>query len=104
MLSIPGSSSVWRTTIRALQQDFRQAAEAYPNLRHVILQALDEEGTLPPSLEDTMREAGGWSVGEIRARWGVPAAQWQENDAQTLYTEWWQINCPAKLGYLFGDS
>src|ERR1700722_9181630 len=58
MLSIPSSLSAWRPTFQAMQQSFRQAAEAYPNLRHAILQALDGEGTLPPSLEDEMREAG----------------------------------------------
>lgn len=104
MSSIPGSSSVWRATIQTLQQNFRQAAEAYPNLRHVILQALDEEATLPPSLEDAMRQAGGWSAGEMRVRWEVPAGQWKENDAQAAYLDWWRRNCPAKLGYLFGDE
>src|SRR6266853_2870324 len=103
MFSIPGSSSAWRATMQALQQSFRQAAEAHPNLRHAILQALDEEGTLPPSLEDEMRDAGGWSAGEIRCRWDVPAGHWQQDDAQASYLDWWKRNSPAKLGYLVGD-
>ena len=50
-----------------------------------------------------MREAGGWSAGEIRGRWEVPAGQWKESDAQAFYLEWWQMNRPAKIGYLSGD-
>jgi hypothetical protein len=103
MFSIPGSSSAWRATFQALQQSFRQAAEAHSTLRHVILQALDEEGSLPPSLENAMREAGGWSEGEIRGRWEVPSGQWKDNDAQASCLDWWQRNRPAKVGYLFGD-
>src|SRR5262249_50679053 len=71
--------------------------------RHAIVQALDEEGTVPPSLEDEMRAAGGWSAGEIRGRWDVPAGQWKQKDAQAFYLDWWQRNCPARLGYLYGD-
>jgi hypothetical protein len=67
------------------------------------VQALDEEGTLPPSLEEAMGKAGGWTAGEIRGRWEVHAGQWKEDEAQAFYLGWWQRNAPAKLGYLFGD-
>src|SRR5690348_17310163 len=97
MFSIPGSSSVWRATLKVLQQDFRQAAQEHPNLGHMILQALDEADTIPPSIEDAMRQAGGWNAGEIRARWETPLAQWEGKDSQANYLDWWQRNCPAKL-------
>jgi hypothetical protein len=104
MFSIAGSSSAWRTTMQALQHSFRQGAASHPNLGHVVLQPLDEAGALPPRLETTMREAGGWNAGEIRARWELPAAQWKDGDARASYLDWWQTNSPAKLGYLFGDA
>src|SRR5262249_52036443 len=99
----PNSSSTWRRTFQALQQDFRQSAEEYPNLRHMILQALDEADTIPPSLEITMNQAGGWTVGEMRARWEEPAPEWKEKVAPGASSDWWRINSPKKLGYLFGE-
>jgi hypothetical protein len=100
MISIRGSSSAWRSTLQSLQQDFRRAARKHPNLRHAIVQALDEEQTMPPSLENEMRAAGGWSVGEMRGRWVVPTG----NEASASYMDWLRWNSPAKLGYLFGDQ
>jgi hypothetical protein len=102
MFSIPGSSSAWRATFQALRQDFCHTAEPFPTLRHAILQALDEEGTLPPSLEREMLKAGGYSAGQMRACWEVPTEAWEGKEARTFYLDWWQRNSPAKVGYLFG--
>ena len=69
MIVIPCPSSTWRATFLTLQKEFRQTAEKYPNLRHVIVQALDDKKPLPPSLEREMQIAGGWRAGEMRKRW-----------------------------------
>jgi hypothetical protein len=97
-------STSWRTTLQPLRDDFHKAAELYPNLRHVIVQAVDEEGSLPPSLEREMRDAGGWCVGEIRGRWEIPTQNDPATgDDQGLFLDWVRWNSPAKQGYLFGD-
>ncbi len=95
----------WRLAFQALRKDFQQGAEAYPAVRHAIVQALDEEGSLPPSIEREMRDAGGWSVGEIRARWDIPAANEPDAEyAQGPFLDWMRRNSPPKLSYLSGDS
>ncbi|HYV39716.1 MAG TPA: metallophosphoesterase [Gemmataceae bacterium] len=99
MLPVQISSSVWRVTIGRLQDDFRDAAKEYPKLRHAIVQALDDERTLPPGLESEMRVAGGWSMGEMRARWEFSG----EIEKSASLLNWLKLNSPEKLGYLFGD-
>lgn len=99
--SIRGSSAVWGSTFQTLRQDFHQGAEAFPTLRHAKLQALDKEGTIPPSLEREMREAGGWSEGELRDRWELTEAA--KDPAQSSHLGWLALNTPAIRGYLFGE-
>src|SRR5262245_31681138 len=108
MISIPGPSSTWRAILQPLQQNFRQAAEVHPQLRHVVLQALDEEGSLPRSLAREMQAAGGWSAGEMRPRWEVPEGDQDGGNgelelASGSYMDVLRRDSPAKVGYLFGD-
>lgn len=102
MNSVCNSSGLWRSTFQTLRQDFHQAAETFPTLRHAILQALDEEGTIPPSLEREMREAGGWSDGELRSGWVLTEAA--KDPANSPYLDSLALNLAAKRGYLFGES
>src|SRR5258708_33092600 len=67
------SASVWRTTFQNLLRDFRHAAEEHPDLRHAIVQALDEAQSIPPQLQTAMRCASGSSAGAKGARGGRPA-------------------------------
>src|SRR5438105_2733054 len=98
-------STSWRITFQSLRDDFKRAAEAYPRVRHAIVQAVDQEGSLPPRLEREMHEAGGWSVGEMRARWVVPTSNGTRAElAPTPSLEWARWRSPSKQGYLFGDA
>jgi hypothetical protein len=96
------TSGLWRSTFQTLRQDFHQAAESFPTLRHAILQALDEEGTIPPNLEREMRKAGGWSDGELRSRWELKEAA--KDPSNSPYLDSLALDLPAKRGYLFGES
>jgi hypothetical protein len=103
MKSANGSPAIWPSTLRTLRQDFHQAAAEFPTLRHAIVQALDEEGTIPPSLEREMRKAGGWSEGELRGRWG-DLAETAKDPSKSSHLELLQLNAPAKRSYLFGEA
>ena len=99
--SILNAHAAWRTTIQNLRQDFRESAEMFPNLQHAILQALDDEGAIPPSFQREMRDAGGRSEGELRARW--EHTKTAKGSRQSSYLDWLALNCPAKRSYLFGE-
>jgi len=103
----PRSSAAWRSTFQWLRQDFQHAADAHFGLRHVVLQALDEEGTIPPSLKRVMRTGGGFSAGEMRARQdlpppGVPILGEEEPDPHL--EEMLRMNSHAEVGYLYGPQ
>jgi hypothetical protein len=65
-------SSAWRGTFQALRQDFERAAETHPDLRYIVVQAIDDENSIPPTLQREMQEAVGFEAAEIRARWVIP--------------------------------
>jgi hypothetical protein len=98
MVFAKGPSAAWRSTFYGVRDQFGQAGERHPDLRHVVIQALDQEQTIPPSLEAEMQAAGGWSVGELRGRWEIVG----DNEVSASHLDWLKLVAPAKLGYLFG--
>ena len=95
MLSHSQVARTLRPPWQSLQNDFQNGADAYPDLRHVIVQALDKDGTLPPGLEKVIKAAGGASVGEMRERLVC-----DEKYVRQVFS----MDIPPKIGYLYGSQ